>query len=730
MNTPATDATKPERTPPKPKNAYVRLIRATTNRQGGSILEIPMSGFGPLLIQAHDKESLAILKSVDIFVHDGGKFYAGDVPMTPDCDYDVDWQIEVSPTTSGWRLSAARQCKIDAKEAAGLTDAAFAKAWEQATKIVPPLKVVERDPQVWFPRVERIIAQFYVENGFDADKGKAAASALVELGVANRACGDVTYIQNNLKKRLREDFPGGAPVTTSKFDAEGEAADIGLMIIDSMKTRQPSRYGSGPALETTILGDSAVKFVNSAKRHKLAKEMVEQFFRDYDSETKLLAGIATVEGECSDVSASDRKAILKGVLSTYEADNTLEVVQDPDYDESVFLASYKSALEAFKVKDEPKFENGIKGKSDDETLAALKKADIADETPSPDVPVKEQPVVPSAPPPLNPVEAPTLKFTLQEWTKWLTDQKQDYSELKPADIMSILGITKASDFTGTLKDAAEKLKRAVEVRRADALLDDAKRILKDKGVPLDEWPKIIAEAGDPKLFTDTSYSKTNYQGKVLTLANAYIVTTSAPKPESALLPVNPESEKAIVQVQPPSYGILTALKFPTPAEMQVMTQLAEAIVASALFRGVDSVPRAIAIMLKALQMGIGAIEAFENVWVIPSKKGDQLYPSTNLLRGRVMAHPVCKRFDVVGDEKKATAIVWRAGDTEPVSFTYTIEEAKAAGLLETWDSGDLKKQNWNSPKAMLQHRVGRLAVMSKFPDVAIGLLPPGDEDAA
>lgn len=764
MTAPSADAIKQERKSKVPQSFFIRKVRPTTNRAGQPVLEIPLPspGAGILLVEHDNKEALALLAEVGISVHDGGKFYIADKPMELDKDLYLDAQIEISPSPNGRKLSAVKSGKIDAGAVAGMTDAEFSAAWEKASKIVSSLKTVASDSAVWFPRVHRVITQFYAENGFG--NGEWTANAIIQQAKAAKACGDVTYIQNRLKKHLREDFPEGASDLTKKFEREGCQADVALLISDENSNRHGKRYGSGKVLEIHILGEPVSLFVKSQSTYESAKGLVKQFFEDYDRETDLLQGTAAIESEHTDLSVDDFNRIREGVLKSNGATDTMDVVQSPEYDKSVILAAYRSAIEAFKHKDVPKFENGIKEQqSDADTLTALNKADIKDPDPvgeaadakvmteiasSPetedinemeqgmadpknDPPPTSEPTSPPAPPvekpasPPKPLTADGLAepFTAEQWSKWLADQKQDYPELKPADIMQILEITRASEWMPrTLKDAAEKLKRAVEVRRADALLEDAKRILKDKNVPLEEWTKIIAEAGDPKLFADTSYSKTNYQGKILTLANAYSAAHNAPpKVESAMVPVNPNPPQAIVPTQPPSYSILTALKLPTPEEMQVMFQLAAPIAESRLFAGVDSAPRAIAIMLKALQWNIGAIDGFENFYVFPTQRGDVIYPSTKIVKARVIAHPKCKRFDVTGDDTKATAIVWREGDEAPVSFTYTIQEAETAGLLE--------KKNWKTNKSdMLKYRVSRRAIYEKFPDLALGFNDA--EDAA
>lgn len=752
---------------PKIDMIVVREVLPTTHKNLPA-LEFDFRARGKYWIDSTELSLIALLEPIGFSYH-GGKFYFKDALLNLNEPLKIDLEMEINNQFGGRKLKSARQLPADAIPPVGMNDDEFSRAWDTAAAVVPPLDRVDNDAAMWGERLLKIIVRFYSLNGYGPNAGKTAGESIRDQTANKAETRKIRFAQDLLKKKIREDFPEGCPMAkkaetqTQEFDKTGSAAEVGMRIIDEAKKR---KLESGPTLEVIILGERAEKFVTTPQSYKAALDLVAHHFANVDEESAFLLGISKNEAEVGlTLGASEAQEIFQAILVEYTAGSTDDLLDISGYDRSVVLAAHRSAIERYIVRNVPKFENGTKDNGGDfDLLHRLNGADIKDPDPvgeaaaektladtmtappdateaeatakiadaekeTEDINEMEQGMADKpAEPAAEPAAEDKPKFTAEEWTKWLKDQRQDYKELSAADIMAILKIERASQFKGTLKDANEQLKRAMEVKRTEGLVEDAKRILKDKGVPLEEWERIITEAGDPKLFTETSYDREKFSEKIFKLANAYMVAASTPKTESALVPINPGPDKALT-VPAQAYDMLTSLGLPTPAELDQIVRVSEFIVGCGLFRGVDTVPRAVAIILKAKQMKLGAVEAFENVWVIPSKKGDQLYPSTDLLRGRVMANPICKRFDVVGDDKKATAVVWRAGDPEPVTFTYTIEDARTAGLLETYEnSGDLKKQNWNSPSIMLKHRVGRMAVKAKFPDVAIGLLPHGEDE--
>lgn len=117
----------------------------------------------------------------------------------------------------------------------------------------------------------------------------------------------------------------------------------------------------------------------------------------------------------------------------------------------------------------------------------------------------------------------------------------------------------------------------------------------------------------------------------------------------------------------------------------------------------------VAIQLGA-ELGLKPMQAVQSIAVIngrPSVWGDA---ALALVRGSNLL----EEFDEDGDEKKATCKIKRKGEASIYVSTFTIEEARNAGLTG--------KDNWKKyPKRMLQLRARAFALRDKFPDVLMGV---------
>ena len=114
-------------------------------------------------------------------------------------------------------------------------------------------------------------------------------------------------------------------------------------------------------------------------------------------------------------------------------------------------------------------------------------------------------------------------------------------------------------------------------------------------------------------------------------------------------------------------------------------------------------------------LGMTPMQAINSIHVINGKPG----LSANALAALVRRQG--HRMRVVGDEKEATASIWRRDDPEfEYRATWTLDMAKKAGLITG-------KDNWTKyPGAMLKARAQTAVVRDACPELIIGL--PGDDD--
>ncbi|WP_036230226.1 recombinase RecT [Marinobacterium jannaschii] len=119
-------------------------------------------------------------------------------------------------------------------------------------------------------------------------------------------------------------------------------------------------------------------------------------------------------------------------------------------------------------------------------------------------------------------------------------------------------------------------------------------------------------------------------------------------------------------------------------------------------------------MMMGAELGLNPIQSLQNIAVVngrPSIYGDALL-------ALVMNHPAFGGHEESFDQNTmtATCTVWRKGDQGKHSVSYSMEDAKQAGLWE-------KQGPWKQyPKRMLMWRARGYALRDKFADALGGLI--------
>jgi hypothetical protein len=116
-----------------------------------------------------------------------------------------------------------------------------------------------------------------------------------------------------------------------------------------------------------------------------------------------------------------------------------------------------------------------------------------------------------------------------------------------------------------------------------------------------------------------------------------------------------------------------------------------------------------------MELGLPPMQALQNIAVIngrPAVWGDAMLA---LVRSNASCEWVKETIAGEGDRMVATCVVQRKGDPEPTSRSFSVEDAKKAGL---WS----KEGPWkNYPKRMLQMRARSWACRDAFPDALRGI---------
>jgi hypothetical protein len=150
-----------------------------------------------------------------------------------------------------------------------------------------------------------------------------------------------------------------------------------------------------------------------------------------------------------------------------------------------------------------------------------------------------------------------------------------------------------------------------------------------------------------------------------------------------------------------------------PRSVQEAEQLANTLSRSALIPAdLRNKPGdVLLILLTGAELGMGPTAALRGIYVV---KGRPTI-SAQMMVGLVQRSPDCEFFRLVeSTPERATYECKRKGDPKPTSLTWTLEQAKAAGLLSngTWKS---------YPAEMLRARCASALARAAFPGEILGL---------
>ena len=163
----------------------------------------------------------------------------------------------------------------------------------------------------------------------------------------------------------------------------------------------------------------------------------------------------------------------------------------------------------------------------------------------------------------------------------------------------------------------------------------------------------------------------------------------------------------------PSGGKVRAI---VPQSMDEAYRLAKAVCIAAMApKGLDTPEKAMIAIMHGMEVGLTPMAALQRIAVVngrPTIWGDG---AMGLVRGSGLCEYVRETVAGDGDRMTATCEAKRRGEAEPITRTFSVADAKAAGL---WG----KAGPWQQyPKRMLQMRARAFALRDGFADVLGGL---------
>lgn len=155
----------------------------------------------------------------------------------------------------------------------------------------------------------------------------------------------------------------------------------------------------------------------------------------------------------------------------------------------------------------------------------------------------------------------------------------------------------------------------------------------------------------------------------------------------------------------------------TPSNMQEAEQLSIRLAQSALLPdGLRGKPGDVLVtLITGHELGLSPMQAIRGLHVV---KGRAVM-SADLAVALTKRHPSCRYFRLVSsDDKAATYETLREGDPEPTRMSFTLEQARTAGL-----GGD----NWRKfPSAMLRARCSLALARAVYSDIMLGVYDPDE----
>jgi hypothetical protein len=159
-----------------------------------------------------------------------------------------------------------------------------------------------------------------------------------------------------------------------------------------------------------------------------------------------------------------------------------------------------------------------------------------------------------------------------------------------------------------------------------------------------------------------------------------------------------------------------------PMSTTAALKLGNVLYESRLYSRFPSPAAITAVILRGREMGMGAMSSLDSFHVIEGKPAPHAY----LIIARAKADPDCEFFQCV--ESSATSATWETKNRrnpKPTRVTYTIEQARLAGLM------DKPKSNWNTrPEEMLVKTAGAILARREYPAAAMGLYVVEEMEAA
>ena len=166
----------------------------------------------------------------------------------------------------------------------------------------------------------------------------------------------------------------------------------------------------------------------------------------------------------------------------------------------------------------------------------------------------------------------------------------------------------------------------------------------------------------------------------------------------------------------------TAIDPYNPGNFSEAWRLAEIVAAARLAPGIATPEQALMILALGADLGLSSMQSIRGIHIIEGRP----CPSADCLAACVLRSGLAEYFtEVETTEQLSTWETKRKNEAKPRRYTFSIEDAKRAGLTNR--GKDPSQNNWNKyPKRMLSARAKAFLVRDVYPDLALGLYTPDE----
>ena len=194
----------------------------------------------------------------------------------------------------------------------------------------------------------------------------------------------------------------------------------------------------------------------------------------------------------------------------------------------------------------------------------------------------------------------------------------------------------------------------------------------------------------------------------------------APAPEPTPAP-QAQTALSIVRSDEPRQTAMAPVRYDQalePTSLGAAMKLASALFNSRLYSKHQNPESILAIIVRGREMGLGALTALDCFQIVDNRP----VPTAHFIIAKAKAHPDCEYLYCV--ETNAERATWETKNRRspaPVRLTYTIEEARIAGMIKE-AKGDKDANQWvkRAPE-MLRKTAGVFLARMEYPDAALGL---------